>query len=94
MNKNKVKKSIEYKSINSILKTSTFVGFFCVQNMSVKDKLSLKDFKWFWFYFKKSSEIKVKLNILSTKICSFNNLTLVVFKKSNSDRPLAIKIFP
>jgi|TARA_B110001469_G_C9646019_1_gene326525 ribosomal protein L10 len=43
MNKNKVKKSIEYKSINSILKTSTFVGFFCVQNVSVKDKLSVKE---------------------------------------------------
>jgi len=42
MNKNKVKKSLEYKSIDSILKTSTFIGFFCLQNMSVKDKSSFK----------------------------------------------------
>jgi ribosomal protein L10 len=64
MNKNKVKKSIEYKSISSILNTSTFVGFFCVQNMSVKDKLSLKDFlSDYGFKYK-----VIKSNLLSKKL--------------------------
>ena len=44
MNKNKVKKNIEYKDIGSILNKSIFIGFLAIQNMSIKDKSFLKDF--------------------------------------------------
>ena len=43
MNKNKVKKNIEYKNIGTILTKSAFIGFLAIQNMSIKDKSLFKD---------------------------------------------------
>jgi len=43
MNKNKIKKNLEYQKIKSIFKRSNFVAFFSIQNMSVKDKLFFKE---------------------------------------------------
>lgn len=66
MNKNKIKKSIEFKKLDSIIDKAIFVGFFCIQNMSVKDKLLLKEsLKIEGFNYK-----VVKANLLSKKLAS------------------------
>jgi ribosomal protein L10 len=42
MNKNNLKKRIESNILKKIMKKCNFVGFFCMQNMSVIDKINLK----------------------------------------------------
>ena len=42
MNKNKLKKRIESNNINNLMTRCHFIGFFCMQNISVNDKIKLK----------------------------------------------------
>jgi len=42
MNKSKLKKLIESNNLDNLIKKCSFIGFFCMQNIAVKDKIQLK----------------------------------------------------
>jgi len=42
MNKSKLKKKIESNNLDNLIKKCHFIGFFCMQNIAVNDKIQLK----------------------------------------------------
>tara|TARA_R110001592_G_scaffold150202_4_gene376003 strand:+ start:6678 stop:7238 length:561 start_codon:yes stop_codon:yes gene_type:complete len=42
MNKSKLKKTIESNNLNNLINKCRFIGFFCMQNIAVNDKIQLK----------------------------------------------------